>query len=50
MDFKVAGTGQGITAIQMDMKGGGLPIDMLGQVFAQSRRPASRSSISCGRR
>jgi len=38
MDFKVAGTRQGVTAIQMDVKGSGLPVDLLSQAFAQSRQ------------
>jgi len=38
MDFKVAGTRQGITAIQMDVKGEGLSPETLEQAFAQSRQ------------
>jgi polyribonucleotide nucleotidyltransferase len=38
MDFKVAGTRQGITAMQMDVKGGGLTADTLAEAFAQSRQ------------
>jgi polyribonucleotide nucleotidyltransferase len=38
MDFKVAGTRQGVTAIQMDVKGKGLTADLLAQAFAQSRQ------------
>jgi len=38
MDFKVAGTRRGITAIQMDVKGDGLAADMLDEAFGQSRR------------
>ncbi len=38
MDFKVAGTEQGVTAIQMDNKIGSLPPAVLAQAFAQARR------------
>ena len=38
MDFKVAGTSEGIAAIQMDMKIKGLPIEMIEQAFAQTGR------------
>ena len=31
MDFKVAGTRDGITAVQMDMKIQGLPLDVFGR-------------------
>ncbi len=37
MDFKVAGTKKGITALQMDMKVHGLPIKVLGQALDNSR-------------
>ena len=36
MDFKVTGTKKGITAMQMDMKVHGLPIDMLSKVLTQA--------------
>ncbi len=36
MDFKVTGTTEGITALQMDMKVHGLPIDILEKAIAQS--------------
>jgi polyribonucleotide nucleotidyltransferase len=36
MDFKVTGTSKGITAIQMDMKVHGLPVEILKQAIAQS--------------
>ena len=36
MDFKVTGTKQGITALQMDMKVHGLPIDILEKAINQS--------------
>ncbi|WP_317854190.1 polyribonucleotide nucleotidyltransferase [Chakrabartyella piscis] len=38
MDFKVAGTSEGITAIQMDMKIKGLTFEMIEQAFAQTAR------------
>ncbi len=37
MDFKVAGTDTGITALQMDMKITGLPIDVLAKAIQQAR-------------
>jgi polyribonucleotide nucleotidyltransferase len=37
MDFKVTGTEAGITAIQMDMKVHGLPVDVLRQALAASK-------------
>lgn len=37
MDFKTAGTAKGITALQMDMKVHGLPIDVLKQALMQGR-------------
>ena len=37
MDFKVTGTEKGVTAIQMDMKVHGLPVDVLQQAIEQSR-------------
>lgn len=37
MDFKVTGTEKGVTAIQMDMKVKGLPVDILRQAVEQSR-------------
>ncbi|MBI4081377.1 MAG: polyribonucleotide nucleotidyltransferase [Candidatus Lambdaproteobacteria bacterium] len=38
MDFKVAGTAQGVTALQMDNKIGSLTTAMLAQAFEQARR------------
>jgi len=38
MDFKVTGTREGITAIQMDVKRGGLSRELLVQAFAQARQ------------
>ena len=37
MDFKVAGTDQGITALQMDIKIAGVSIDIMRQALAQAR-------------
>jgi len=37
MDFKVAGTTEGITAIQLDTKAKYLPLHMVAEVFAQAR-------------
>lgn len=37
MDFKVTGTEQGITALQMDMKVHGLSVDVLAQALAQAK-------------
>ena len=38
MDFKVAGTSQGITALQMDIKVGGLDFSILEQALEQARQ------------
>ncbi len=41
MDFKVAGTAKGITALQMDMKVHGLPVEILNKALEQGKsRPA----------
>ena len=37
MDFKVAGTKEGITALQMDIKITGVSADLLRQALAQAR-------------
>jgi polyribonucleotide nucleotidyltransferase len=37
MDFKVAGTSSGITALQMDIKTGGVSVDIMRQALAQAR-------------
>ncbi len=37
MDFKVAGTTNGITAVQMDMKVDGLPYEVLAEALAQAK-------------
>jgi len=37
MDFKVAGTKKGITAVQLDLKIDGISIDLLGECLAQSK-------------
>ena len=47
MDFKVAGTAEFVTALQLDTKIDGLPADVLGAGAAtRPRTPASRSSRS----
>lgn len=38
MDFKVTGTTEGITALQMDMKVHGLPVDVLKQALEQGKQ------------
>ena len=43
MDFKVAGTKEGVTALQMDIKIGGLTREILGQALEQAKR--ARASI-----
>ncbi|MDR2050212.1 MAG: polyribonucleotide nucleotidyltransferase [Deltaproteobacteria bacterium] len=37
MDFKVAGTAEGITAVQMDIKISGIPPEVMGLALAQAR-------------
>ncbi len=37
MDFKVAGTREGITALQLDMKLTGVPVELLAQALEQAR-------------
>ena len=37
MDFKVAGTRQGITAIQMDVKVNGIPLKILSEAFEKAK-------------
>jgi polyribonucleotide nucleotidyltransferase len=37
MDFKIAGTAAGITAVQMDIKIGGLPLPIMQKALAQAR-------------
>ena len=37
MDFKVAGTDEGITALQMDMKLSGLPLELIAKAIEQAR-------------
>ncbi len=37
MDFKVAGTSEGVTALQMDIKTRGITFDIMRQAFAQAR-------------
>ncbi|HNW71364.1 MAG TPA: polyribonucleotide nucleotidyltransferase [Candidatus Paceibacterota bacterium] len=38
MDFKVAGTREGITAIQLDVKVEGVPVKILGEAMIQSKK------------
>ncbi len=37
MDFKVAGTSEGVTGVQMDVKVEGVPLKVLAEAFAQAR-------------
>ncbi|MCR4280032.1 MAG: S1 RNA-binding domain-containing protein, partial [Candidatus Komeilibacteria bacterium] len=37
MDFKVAGTRDGVTAIQLDIKLGGIPVKILGEALAKAK-------------
>ncbi len=38
MDFKVAGTSEGVTAVQMDVKVEGVPLNVLAQAFEQAKK------------
>ncbi|MDO8481910.1 MAG: polyribonucleotide nucleotidyltransferase [bacterium] len=38
MDFKVAGTAKGVTAVQMDVKVDGVPLKVLSEVFLQAKK------------
>jgi polyribonucleotide nucleotidyltransferase len=38
MDFKVAGTRKGVTAIQMDVKVGGIPVKILGEALVKAEK------------
>ncbi|HVM73683.1 MAG TPA: polyribonucleotide nucleotidyltransferase [Candidatus Paceibacterota bacterium] len=38
MDFKVAGTSQGVTAVQMDVKVDGVPLSVLAEAFTQAKK------------
>jgi polyribonucleotide nucleotidyltransferase len=38
MDFKVAGTSEGVTAVQMDVKVEGVPLNVLTEAFAQAKK------------
>jgi polyribonucleotide nucleotidyltransferase len=42
MDFKVAGTAKGITALQMDMKVHGLPVEILKQALLEGKEGRSQ--------
>ena len=59
MDFKVAGTSEGVTSVQMDVKVEGVPLKVLSEAFAQAKKarmqilevitkeiPAARPDIS----
>jgi len=37
MDFKVAGTAKGITALQLDLKLGGVPVELLAEALMQAK-------------
>jgi polyribonucleotide nucleotidyltransferase len=43
MDFKVAGTSRGVTALQVDVKQTGLSVEIVEEAFAQARR--ARESV-----
>ncbi len=38
MDFKVAGTREGVTAVQMDVKVGGIPLEVLKEAFTAAKK------------
>ena len=38
MDFKVAGTSEGVTAVQMDVKVTGVPVPVLAEAFTQAKK------------
>ncbi|MAZ67282.1 polyribonucleotide nucleotidyltransferase [bacterium] len=38
MDFKVAGTSEGVTAVQMDVKVSGVPVPVLMEAFTQAKK------------
>src|SRR3989338_3557656 len=38
MDFKVAGTSEGITGVQMDVKVDGVPLKVLNEAFEQAKK------------
>ncbi|NCN52622.1 polyribonucleotide nucleotidyltransferase [Candidatus Parcubacteria bacterium] len=38
MDFKVAGTREGVTAMQMDVKVGGIPVKILGEALEKAKQ------------
>lgn len=42
MDFKVAGTKKGITAVQMDVKVGGIPLHILAEAFEKAKSARER--------
>ena len=50
MDFKVAGTSEGITALQMDIKVGGITAQIMREALAQAQRGTSLHSRQDGGR
>jgi polyribonucleotide nucleotidyltransferase len=38
MDFKVAGTAEGVTGVQMDVKVDGIPLSVLAEAFAEAKK------------
>ena len=47
MDFKVAGTGRGITGIQLDLKIDGIDEEIIKATLEQARDARARSSRRC---
>ena len=47
MDFKVAGTAEGVTALQMDIKVKGITLEIMDQALKQATRAGSSSSARC---
>ncbi len=47
MDFKVAGTQNGITGIQLDLKIDGISVEIIRPRWPRPARPGSRSSARC---
>jgi polyribonucleotide nucleotidyltransferase len=50
MDFKVAGTTNGVTALQMDIKIQGITKEIMQVALAQAKERACTSSARCRRR
>src|SRR5689334_25249589 len=38
MDYKIAGTRQGVTAVQLDIKLGGIPVSVSAEAFAGAKK------------